>query len=313
MPSLHRLALKLQARVTHWAYAQRERRMAQPASGARALAVLFSRRDAWETPIRAGFLGLPHRLTFDELTLADLERFDLIVPLSLDDARFLRDQPAHVRERCLPLPDAACSELCHDKPALNRHLAAAGFDAHIPAMGDELAPPYVSKPARGENSDDCVLVADRADEHRLGAVLNQSGRFRQSAVAGSIEYATHFLMRDGAIERELTVAYHHEQALFIKGQRGAPPALRVLGRCTDPLTLTGMLRSIGYEGIGCANYKLQDGRLQLLEINPRMGGSLGEHFYSFLRSLPQSRRTRARGCTNWTWLDSVVERESLAL
>jgi hypothetical protein len=42
-----------------------------------------------------------------------------------------------------------------------------------------------------------------------------------------------------------------------------------------------------------------------------MGGSLAEYFFSFLRSMPHVQRSRAAGCTNWTWLDSAVERESL--
>ena len=86
--------------------------------------------------------------------------------------------------------------------------------------------------------------------------------------------------------------------------------MRTLGRCADPVTLQMMLRAIGYDGLGCANYKFEQGRLQLIEINPRLGGSLCDYFFSFLRSMPQTRRTRAAGCTNFTWLDSLAERES---
>jgi hypothetical protein len=301
--------LRLRGRWTHQSYVWRERLLAVPSGRARALSILFSRRDAWETGLRRGFAGLPHRLHFDDLTVADLERHDLIVPLSLDDARFLRQQPAHLRERVVPLPDAECTELCHDKPRLNRFLTDAGFALHIPPMGHDLAPPFVCKPERGENSDECLLVPDTQTEQRLAPYLRTPGLFRQAAVRGHVEYATHFLMLDGGLARELTVAYHHDAPLYIKN--AALPIPCTLGASPDAGTLQAMLRAVGYHGLGCANYKFEQGRLHLLEINPRMGGSLAEYFFSFLRSMPQVQRSRAAGCTNWTWLDSAVERESL--
>jgi hypothetical protein len=301
--------LRLRGRYTHHRYLWRERLLAAPSGRSRALSILFSRRDAWEDGLRRGFLGLPHRLHFDDITSADLDRHDLIVPLSLDDARFLRQQPPHLRERMLPLPESRCVELCHDKPRLNRFLIDAGFALHIPPMGDDLAPPFVSKPVRGENSDECLLVPDAATQQRLAPQLNAPGLFRQAAVRGPTEYATHFLMREGGLVREVTVAYHHDVPLYIKNA-GAPIACSV-GPCPDAATLQSMLRAIGYDGIGCANLKFEQGRLHLIEINPRMGGSLAEYFFSFLRSMPQVQRSRAAGCTNWTWLDSALERESL--
>jgi hypothetical protein len=273
------------------------------------MSILFSRREAWEPGIRRGFAGLPHRVHFDDLRVADLERHDLIVPLSLDDARLMRQQPPHLRERVVPLPDAVCTELCHDKPRLNRFLIDAGFALHIPPMADDLAPPFVCKPAQGENSDECLLVVDAEAQQQLEPYLHAQGLFRQAAVRGHVEYATHFLMRDGGLVRELTVAYHHDTPLYIKN--ADLPTACTLGACPDASTLQAMLRAVGYDGLGCANYKFEQGRLHLLEINPRMGGSLAEYFFSFLRSMPQVQRSRAAGCTNWTWLDSAVERESL--
>ena len=61
-----------------------------------------------------------------------------------------------------------------------------------------------------------------------------------------------------------------------------------------------MLRAIGYNGIGCANFKMAGGRLQLLEINPRIGGSLMEYFATFLRSLPQAKPSRRVSASRWS-------------
>ncbi len=310
MQPLQRPLLKLRSLVQRAWYLKRERPLAAAASP-RSLSILFSQHDGWEMPTRRGFAGLPHKLTFAPLDRTDLSRFDLIVPLSLADARFVRSQPDHIRAHAVPLPDEACSALCHDKPRLNEALIAAGFAAHVPPMGADLAPPFVCKPAHGENSDDCLLVADYAAMLRLGAALDRPGLFRQAAVPGDIEYATHFVMKEGRLERELTVAYHHETALYIKGAAAQPALARTICPCPDAQTLTAMLRTIGYNGIGCANFKMAGERLQLLEINPRLGGSLMEYFATFLRSLPQARPSRNVSASRWSWLDSVLDPPSL--
>lgn len=311
MASAVRLTLKLASRATHRYYNWREHRLATLPPGGRPLVIAFTEREPWEVRVRQGFEGLPHQVHFLDLQAADLERFDLIVPLSIDDAQFLRRQPAHVRVRMLPLPDEGCALLCHDKPRLNRTLIQAGFREHVPPMGEDIPPPYVCKPDSGENSEFCVLVPDGATEQRLADSLRKPGLFRQAAVWGRTEYASHFIMRDGRLVRELSVKYHHDTPLFIKHQ-GTDGSVSTLGHCPDPRTLEAMLRAIGYDGVGCANFKLDPrGQLQLIEINPRMGGSLCPYFFSFLRSMPGVWRSKARGCTNWTWLDSTSDDERL--
>jgi hypothetical protein len=310
MTPLRRLQLKLLSHCRRAWYVQRERPLATVASP-RPLSLLFSQHYGWEQATRKGFAGMAHKLHFASMAQSDLSRFDLIVPLSLADARFLRSQPQGIRAHAVPLPDEACTALCHNKPRLNDALIGAGFGAHVPPMGDDLAPPFICKPAHGENSDHCLLVPDYAAILRLGNALDQPGLFRQAAVRGDVEYATHFLMKDGRLERELTVAYHHDTPLFIKGSAAQPPAMRVLGTCPDTETLTAMLRAIGYRGMGCANFKMAGGRLQLLEINPRIGGSLMEYFATFLRSLPQAQPSHRVSPSRWSWLDSVIEPPSL--
>lgn len=310
MHPMQRPVLKLRSLTQRAWYLKRERPLAAAASP-RTLNILFSLHDGWEPLARQSFAGLAHKLTFAPIDRTDLSRFDLIVPLSLADARFLRSQPDHIRAHMVPLPNETCSALCHDKPRLNETLIAAGFGAHVPPMGVDLAPPFICKPTHGENSDGCIMVPDYAAILRLGHTLDQPGLFRQTAVRGEVEHATHFLMRDGHLERELTVSYHHDAALFVKGVAAQPPVAHVLGACPDAQTLTAMLRAIGYSGIGCANFKMAGGRLQLLEINPRIGGSLMEYFATFLRSLPQAKPSRRVSASRWSWLDSVIDPPSL--
>jgi hypothetical protein len=310
MSPLHRLKLQLLSQGARAWYLRQERPRATGASP-RPLSILFSQHYGWESATRKGFAGMAHKLHFAAMAEADLSRFDLIVPLSLADARLLRGQPKHIRAHAVPMPDEACTTLCHDKPRLNATLMAAGFGAHVPPMGADLAPPFVCKPVHGENSDHILMVPDYAAILRLGSVLDQPGLFRQAAVRGDIEYATHFVIKDGRLERELTVAYHHDEPLYIKDTASPASSVRVVGRCPDAQTLTAMLRAIDYNGMGCANFKMAQGRLQLLEINPRIGGSLMEYFATFLRSLPQAQPTRRVSPSRWSWLDSVIDPPSL--
>jgi len=310
MNPLRRLKVQVLGRGMHSWYLRRERPLARAACP-RPLKIVFSEHYGWEQATRNSFAGLDHKLHFAPLAQADLSRFDLIVPLSLADARCLRSQPDRIRAHAVPLPDEACTALCHEKPRLNQALIRAGFAANVPPMDADLAPPFVCKPIHGENSDNCVLVPDYATILRLGSALDRPGLFRQAAVHGDVEYATHFLMKDGRLERELTVAYHHDAPLYIKDTASLSSAMRVIGQCPDAPTLTAMLRAIDYSGMGCANFKMAGGRLQLLEINPRLGGSLMEYFATFLRSLPQAKRSRQASHSRWSWLDSVVEPQSL--
>lgn len=310
MNVLQRKQLELLGRVKRAWYWQQERPRATAACP-RPLTILFSQHDGCEQRTRDSFAGMGHTLHFAPLAQADLSRFDLIVPLTLADARYLRNQPDPVRAHTPALPDEDCASLCHDQQRLNNALVSAGFGAHVPAMGPDLAPPFICKPVNDESGADCLLVPDYAAILRLGSAIDQPGRFRQSAVRGTAEHATHFIINNGRIERELTVVHHHDEPLYIKGATLPPPAISVLGRCPDAATLTAMLRAVGYNGIGCAKYKMVNGRLlQLLAIDPCIGGSLMDYFSTFLRSLPQAEPSRRISPSRGSWRDSVFEPSS---
>jgi predicted ATP-grasp superfamily ATP-dependent carboligase len=48
---------------------------------------------------------------------------------------------------------------------------------------------------------------------------------------------------------------------------------------------TSMLNAIGFEGLCCIDYKVFDNRPFVLEINPRMGGSLSLYFHRFVEEV----------------------------
>jgi hypothetical protein len=62
-----------------------------------------------------------------------MDRFDCVVPFTLDDYLHLRRRPDRHRVNCL-MPPSALVEILDDKYRCNRLLTALGFGGNIPAM-----------------------------------------------------------------------------------------------------------------------------------------------------------------------------------
>lgn len=92
------------------------------------------------------------------------------------------------------------------------------------------------------------------------------------------------LVRDGRIQRALTLEFTFAHAMPVKSRDGAAIAIR-LRRTPHRRLFTAMLRAIGFEGVGCFNYKLVDGRPLVFEFIPRFGASLAPYFPWWPRSL----------------------------
>lgn len=229
-------------------------------------------------------------MTFAEVTAEALDAHDLVVPLTLADAKHLRELESLLARNPLPLPDAACVALCDDKLACNRALAAAGFGDHVPEIADGLPFPYVLKKRIDAWGDNTHVVANAEQERRFAALIDDPEYFRQAYVPGQREYAAHLVVHRGRIIAALAVEYGFTRELH-KKSREQPPDYRRLRRPTHLPLFRDMLAAIGYEGLCCVNYKLEDGRLRLLEINPRFGASLAPWFFAMVRALPRAARS----------------------
>lgn len=207
--------------------------------------------------------------SFAPFDAVDLSRFDLVVPMRVEQIEAARPAAALGRAT-LPTPEQVT--LADDKLAFNRWLIAHGFGAHVP---DLLGPvpdayPYIVKSRHGDFGLGCRMIRapgqdDAGDDPAL---------FRQRAVAGADEYVLHLLCVGGRIRFHVAYRYDMAQPLAIRGAVDAPASIvpaepgTVLDLCAE------ILGALGYEGTCCFNYKLEDGRAMLLEMNPRFGGSL---------------------------------------
>ncbi len=175
---------------------------------------------------------------------------------------------------------------------LNRFLMDRGFGSLIPPVvsgGIDAGPagslplPFILKKrtetfGRGSHN---ILTPD--DNRRYQAEIRSPDYFCQALIPGPIEYSLHIYFKSGQIVTHLGVAYHFDTDTPIKGQT-APTELPLYPELFLPLW-HDVLTAINYQGLCNINYKLHNGRPQLLEINPRFGGSLSEYFFAMLRHI----------------------------
>lgn len=246
--------------------------------------ILFSEKPDWENAIRGGFRRLPHQIEFGSITEDSYQRYDIVVPLTLDAVEEARRYSAG-RKNALPVPTAESVRLCDDKFEFNQALISAGFGRYIPKLtqGLALTPPYILKIRSGWWGNHCHIIRNHADEKAHLDLITNPQYFCQEFVGGSVEFATHILFVEGRIVKALNIKYEFANDTPIKGQDGE--LLKVVHRCPYLGLFARVLRTIKFEGLCCVNYKVGEGQPFLLEINPRFGGSLAPYFFSFIRHL----------------------------
>ena len=127
------------------------------------------------------------------------------------------------------------------------------------------------------------MIHDLDEETDAGEQVNDPAYFCQEIIRGRGEFATHILFVKDRIVKSLNIMYEFESETPIKGQDNV--LYQIIHRCPYLGLFSDILRSIGFQGLCCVNYKVARGRPYILEINPRFGGSLGSYFFSFVRPL----------------------------
>jgi hypothetical protein len=245
--------------------------------------ILCSNKTDWKKQIETGFRFTEHTIEFDELSDNNIQNYDLIVPLTIPDLKWLNEKRHLVPDNPIPIPTLGCIQLCNDKYLFNQELIANGFSPLIPPMGNPLPFPYILKKkidGWGQNS---YIVTDAYQEQELVDLIHHPGYFTQMIIPGACEYATHILFKNQQIICSLTIKYGFESSTPIKGKDTI--AYRGLSRCLYLDLFASILRFIGFDGICCFNFKVVDHVPMIFEINPRFGGSLCPYFAYFVEHL----------------------------
>lgn len=260
----------------------------------RGLNVVMSRMPDWERALLQYTRFTPHRFTFADLTTVDLGKFDLAMPLTLEDVLYFADRPGLAAAQPIAHPSRPAVELLHDKLAFDRFVRNLGYAQYLPAASsgsvDGPSLPCIVKPREGIFGRNCHLIRTEAERHANRQLFADESFIVQSYIPGDREYAVHLYVEGGLIVRHLGIEYLFNTPYPIKGVDG--PSILGIFRCPFLTLWLSILNAARFQGFCCVNYKVRpDGTPVILEINPRMGGSLSFVFFSFLRNFrPTTRR-----------------------
>lgn len=211
----------------------------------------------------------------------NIKNYDLIVPLTLPDLKYLNEVRNLIFDNPIAIPSMESILLCEDKYLLNKSLAANGFGQFLPKEGSALPYPYILKKRIDMWGKNSHLIYDKQQEQVFSDISTHPEYFSQNFIKGSYEYATHILFKNQRIVHSMNIEYKFNTETPIKGKDKS--IYTMICHCPYLDVFAAMLTSIGFNGLCCINYKVCDNHLFLLEINPRFGGSLSRHFFSFIR------------------------------
>ncbi|MDB5125132.1 MAG: hypothetical protein JWP94_3261 [Mucilaginibacter sp.] len=249
----------------------------------RKMKILFSDKPIWEKNIRIGFSTTKHELTFADFTLENINTNDLLVPLTMRDLKFLSERRSSFKNNLIPIPTLDAINICDDKFLFYQTMVNNGFRRYLPKVGTGLLYPYILKKRIAEDGDNCYIISNPGKERELNALIGNPEYFCQEIVAGTSEYATHMLYKNGKLVSSLNIKYVFDDKTPIKGHDKF--ISKKICKCPHLALFSSMLESIGFEGLCCFNYKEVDHHPFVLEINPRFGGSLSSFFFSFVTRL----------------------------
>lgn len=234
--------------------------------------ILFALKDDWVETVRERLDALrfePHFHDFHDAAL-DFAAFDAVVPLRLSDYAPMRARPA----ASFLIPDRQSVRIAHDKQRFNAFLAATGFAALVPAVYDGAVEyPFIYKKRHDQAGIHSKVVLTQAEREAFEGGVDVTEYYKQRYVGGRSEYTTHFLNVDGAVRFDATVKFTFDSDHFVRGVNFEAASI---DKTDTPFTQTfrDVLATLAYDGTCCFNYKIEEGRLLIFEINPRPGGSL---------------------------------------
>jgi hypothetical protein len=245
--------------------------------------VCFGNEPGWVPDIATSIDPKNFKCRYGDLNLAEFGDFDCIVPLNLSDYDVLQNRRSLLGQKFW-FPERDVVDLCDDKLALNKWLLGGQFAHLVPAL---LNPncglfPYILKKRRdgwGENS---FIVRNSDDERTMATKFQSPEYFCQSYIPGTEEFALHLLLVNQEIIYAQTVKYEFVESVYVKGRRLRPMRYTCLPYNEYIDIFSKLLIELGYTGTCCVNYKLDNGSVKLLEINPRFGASLAHLINSYL-------------------------------
>jgi carbamoylphosphate synthase large subunit len=234
--------------------------------------ILFAFKDDWVEPVRERLDGARYEARFQDFQdpALSFDGFDAVVPLRLADYAPMRMRPGGA----FLIPDKRTVQTMHDKLRFNDFLAANGFGDLVPVVyGDAVEYPFIYKKHHDQAGIHSTVIEAAEQRAAFESGIDQSEYYKQRYVGGRNEYTTHVLAKDGRIVFDATVEFTFDRDLFVRGVKFES---RAIDRIVTPFmdVFAGVVRALGYSGTCCFNYKIDNGKPLIFEVNPRIGGSL---------------------------------------
>ena len=257
--------------------------------------VSFGRSERWAKVVPRKLDDTQYSIEFVDFRHADLAAADCVVPLQLLDYGNLRKfQSQHAKKFLIPSTDVV--SLCNDKLLLNETLSGSSFRRMVPrllAAGDRQFP-YVLKKRIGSGGRGTYIFKDRDAEARHLPEFDEKSFFRQTYIPGEKEYATHMLLVQRRVLYCSTNEYTMAGELLARGPVWpCHTALNVVIGANVMDLLTALMLALNYNGTCCLNYKIFEGEVMLLEINPRCGATLKQDIRAYLNAYSTAVREQA--------------------
>jgi predicted ATP-grasp superfamily ATP-dependent carboligase len=245
--------------------------------------ILFSNKTTWKPMIEKGFKFTKHEISFEAFLADRIQNYNLVVPLTISDLKFLSAERHLIANNPIPIPSLESIILCDDKYLFNKTLEKKGFGAVIPKMNSHFSYPYILKKkidAWGKNTH--IIYNQEQELYFLNKRMSPE-YFTQELIFGHNEYATHIIFKDKRIISSINNQYVFQNGTPVKGKD--TPLYTKMCCCPYLDMFSSVLLAINFEGLCCFNYKVIDNKPFILEINPRFGGSLCPYFFSFIKYL----------------------------
>jgi carbamoylphosphate synthase large subunit len=196
---------------------------------------------------------------------------DIVLPLCLDDYAILRADPGFWRKALFP-SEAAVS-ICDDKQAFRDWFEERFAPAFLPDRR-LVSPLLIVKPRHGEWGKGSYIVRSE-DVSAIEAARADPNMYIEDYVPGNMEFAHHLLVADRRVIFSALVTYDHGPEPYVHGKCCGPHRANIRLEEKIPAIFIDIFHELDYSGTACIDYKIDSsGQLKILEVNPRMGGSL---------------------------------------
>jgi len=241
-------------------------------------------------------LKLPHTVHFHKLNDINLilayiqeHNIELIIPLTIEQKFLIIDhmeQLSHVKIICDK--NKQNTTLLDNKYEFCKYMIANNFNEFIPEVyitnynqtqiiHNKLTYPCIFKFHQESGSIGTAVLTNEDELNNAFFLMKRKNYIIQKYISGENEYAGHLYILNGDIKHFIVYMATNNRKNYI--QYGSmktcvrmPDFNLTNSACMN--TFSELFKKLNYTGFACIDFKIIDNKLQIFEINPRLGGSL---------------------------------------